>query len=137
MSELSFLELRTKEIVNCIDGKKLGRIIDLVFSGETGKIKGIIAPFCRKGFFFKSQDIYIPWSCVKKIGEDVIIVEVPEFASKGKVPEPPPQPSPGPPPCPPGAPPPGMPECDGRCEKCMLFDCTYRWQKCMNRGGCE
>lgn len=124
MSELSFLELRTKEIVNCIDGRKLGRIIDLVFAAETGKVKGIIAPFCRKGFFSKSQDIYIPWNCVKKIGEDVIIVEVQEFAAKGKD-------------CPPPPPPPlqpGMPECDGRCEKCMLFDCTYRWQKAMGRG---
>ena len=84
MSELSFLELRTKEIVNCIDGRKLGRIIDLIFNADSGKVKGIIAPYCRKGFFSKSQDIYIP-------------------------------------------------DCDGRCEKCMLFDCTYRWQKAKGR----
>lgn len=127
MSELSFLELRTKEIVNCIDGRKLGRIIDLIFSSDSGKVKGIIAPYCRKGFFSKSQDIYIPWNCVKKIGEDVIIVEVQEFAAKGK--DAPVQPPPPPPP-PPHT---GMPDCDGRCEKCMLFDCTYRWQKAMGR----
>ena len=130
MSELSFLELRTKEIVNCIDGRKLGRIIDLIFNAASGKVKGIIAPYCRKGFFSKSQDIYIPWNCVKKIGEDVIIVEVQEFATRGK--DAPPMPPPPPPPQQP-CPPPGMPDCDGRCEKCMLFDCTYRWQKAKGR----
>lgn len=125
MSELSFLELRTKEIINCVDGRRLGRIIDLVFTAESGKVKGLIAPYSRKGLFNKSQDVYIPWNCVKKIGEDVIIVEVQEFATQGKEPPPPPPPH--------QPPPPQGPDCDGRCEKCMLFDCTYRWQKARNR----
>ena len=127
MSELSFLELRTKEIINCIDGRKLGRIIDLVFGEDSGKVKGLIAPYCRKGWFSKSQDIYIPWGCVKKIGEDVIIVEVSEFAANGKDAPPPPPPPPPPQPKPPHDRP-DRPDCDGRCEKCMLFDCSYRWQ---------
>lgn len=71
MSELSFCELRAKEVINSVDGRRLGRIIDLLFSSSGGAICGLIVPFSRKMSFFKSQDVYIPWSCVKKIGEDV------------------------------------------------------------------
>lgn len=138
MGELTFLELRSKEIINSCDGRRLGRIIDLVFT-EAGKVKGIVAPFTRRGLFCKSQDVYIPYSCIKKIGEDVIIVEVqPEFGGR-RPGEPPSGPPPGhypppprndncPPPNRPGEPPPSPGECDMRCEKCMLFDCAYRWR---------
>ena len=98
-TEISFSELRCKELVNARDGRKLGRIIDLIFSGETSKIKGIVAPFGKRSFFAKSQDVFIPWKCVQKIGEDVIIVDVNPDGS-----------------CEP--PPPVVPECDGRCDKC-------------------
>lgn len=145
MGELTFLELRSKEIVNSCDGRRLGRIIDLVFT-EAGKVKGIVAPFNRRGLFAKAQDVYIPYSCIKKIGEDVIIVEIqPECT--GSRPSPPPHGGGCPPPhgdCPPrgddcshgDSPPhdgdrehrPSPGDCDMRCEKCMLFDCAYRWR---------
>lgn len=132
--DLSYCELRSKELINSIDGKRLGRIVDLVFSAETGRIKGLIAPVNRRAFFSKAQDIFVPWCCVKKIGEDVIIVEITQDlgcrprGGKAQVcyEMPPPQPEP----CceePCAEPPPG-PDCDGRCEKCMLFDCESRWK---------
>lgn len=130
MGELTFLELKSKEIVNSCDGRRLGRIIDLVFT-EAGKVKGIVAPYTRRGLFSKAQDVYIPYPCIKKIGEDVILVEVPidfggrpadrrravragtSAAARGGGT---------------AAPPHDGPDCDMRCEKCMLFDCAYRWR---------
>ena len=47
--ELTFCELRAKEVVNASDGRKLGRITDLVFSADSGAVKGIVAPFTRRG----------------------------------------------------------------------------------------
>lgn len=139
--ELTFCELRAKEVVNASDGRKLGRITDLVFSADSGTVKGIVAPFTRRGLFGKGQDVFIPWRCIQKIGEDVILVEIGSTESSCAVdrpPCPPPCPPPPPPPCPPKddcgcdtcnpcdtcAPP-----CDKRCEKCMLFDCEFRWKR--------
>ena len=117
--QITFCELRSKEVVNSVDGKRMGRIVDLVFSGETGKIKGIVTPYGKRGPFGKGQDIFIPWRCVTTIGEDVIIVNLNENGTcceekedkkeKDKHP--------------------ALPSCDGRCEKCMLFDCEHRWKK--------
>jgi sporulation protein YlmC with PRC-barrel domain len=42
--ELSFCELRTKQVVNVVDGKALGRIIDIVFSREGSRVIGFVVP---------------------------------------------------------------------------------------------
>ena len=118
--QITFCELRSKEVVNCVDGRRMGRIVDIVFSSETGKIMGIVTPYGKRGPFGKGQDIFIPWRCVNTIGEDVIIVNLSENGSccedevkkdKDKDRHP------------------VLPCCDGRCEKCMLFDCEHRWKK--------
>ncbi|MCL2861032.1 MAG: YlmC/YmxH family sporulation protein [Firmicutes bacterium] len=73
--EMSFLELRSKEVINVIDGRRLGRVCDVILGGHKGHLKGIVVPFSRR-FFFKSQDIFIPFECIDKIGEDAILVRV-------------------------------------------------------------
>ena len=152
--ELSYCELRAKEVINSVDGRRLGRIIDIVFSSNGGAICGIIVPYSRKIMFFKSRDVFIPWECIKKIGEDVIIVELTDFcgtptkknermrcAPPPKAQEQPCQPPPPPPPqekifghneC--GKQNHSEPNCDHRCEKCMLFDCQHRWDDQVHGG---
>ncbi|MCL2797916.1 MAG: YlmC/YmxH family sporulation protein [Firmicutes bacterium] len=189
---MSFCELRQKEVVNVLDGRRLGRIIDLIFCpGPGGEVKGIVIPYARRFFFSRAQDVFVPMSCIRKIGEDVILIELilesgareykkggrrrydefldgrrfdgreergeerygerggeerhgerdrggyggvhvnavppreperdyqkPHFdvhatTQKKKEKEPPP---------------PEGPRCDRKCEKCMLFDCAYRWK---------
>ena len=76
--ELSFCELRAKEVVNICDGKKMGNIIDLVFDCSCARITGLVVP-AEKSFlnFFKSNnDIFIPYNCIRKIGTDIILVEL-------------------------------------------------------------
>ena len=74
--EYTFCELREREIVNVIDGKRLGRLSDIAFS--CGRIVGLIVPSETK--FFKNvtsgETIYIPFGCVLKIGDDVILVDL-------------------------------------------------------------
>ena len=75
--EATFCELRCKQVVNILDGKALGNIIDIVFDLKCGRILGLVAPGGRRFFFFRPrEDIFIPWRCVRKIGDDVILVEM-------------------------------------------------------------
>lgn len=73
-------ELAGKEIININDGARLGVIgeTDLAIDDETGQIKSIILP--RKGnvlsMFTEKQELIIPWESIKKVGFEVIIVEL-------------------------------------------------------------
>jgi YlmC/YmxH family sporulation protein len=74
--QLSYQELRNKDVVNVIDGKKLGRILDVVFDIR-GHIEGLVTPGLRRFVIFKPQeDVFISWCDIKKIGDDVILVEL-------------------------------------------------------------
>ena len=74
--EETFCNLRTKEVINVLNGKSLGYIIDLVFDVKCAKVLGFIVPnkqgiFSIFSFFF---EIFVPYQCVCKFGEDVILV---------------------------------------------------------------
>ena len=124
---MSYCELKRREVINGSDGRRLGHIVDLVFSIDSGKIKGIILPYGKRGLFSKSQDLFIPWQCVQKIGEDVILVEIRDLPSGTPTCVPSPPRSNDQPPPPPPKKSSGR-NCDGKCEKCMLFDCASRWE---------
>lgn len=78
--ELSFCNLRNKEVINICDGKRLGNIIDLVFDTCYAKVTGIVVP-SDKGIinlFKPCNDLFIPYSRICKIGKDIILVELTE-----------------------------------------------------------
>lgn len=72
-------DLRARDVVNILDGKKLGHICDIELDLEIGKVIAIILPGRLRGFsiFAKREDIVIPWKKIVRIGRDVILVEVP------------------------------------------------------------
>ena len=76
--ETTFLELRCKEVVNVIDGRRLGHVTDVVFSLSTFCVQGIVVPGDKNGWniFKKGSELFIPFKQVIKIGEDMILVEV-------------------------------------------------------------
>lgn len=76
--ESSFLELRCKEVVNVLDGRKLGHIVDIVFDLATARVLGILVPGEKTGWnvFKAANQLFIPFGCIVKIGEDAILVEV-------------------------------------------------------------
>lgn len=73
--ETSFSELHKKEAVNLTDGKRLGRVCDVVFTYPEGKVQGIVVPG-GKGFRWGRAELFIDLKCVKKIGIDVILVDI-------------------------------------------------------------
>lgn len=76
--ELSFCELRAKEVVNICDGKKMGNIIDLIFDSTCARITGLVVPGEKTllNFFKTANDIFIPYNRIRKIGTDIILVEL-------------------------------------------------------------
>lgn len=71
--EISYNDLKTKEIINLSNGAKMGHIIDLIFDSEKGRILGFIVPG-EKRFFKKNEDVFIPLEKVRRVGDDVILV---------------------------------------------------------------
>lgn len=76
--DITFCELRNKEVVNLNDGRKLGRIIDLSLT-TSGQVLGLILP-SDKGMFksvVNQNSIFIPWRSIVRLGDDIILVNVP------------------------------------------------------------
>lgn len=74
-------ELGEKEVVNLNTGGRLGILADsdLIIDEETGKIISLIAPDRRLSLRLlgiEKNGIEIPWDAIRKIGYDMIIVEL-------------------------------------------------------------
>lgn len=69
--------LSTKTVINVCDAKKLGHISNYELDLCDGRITAVFVPGeCGLFGFSRSGEIRIPWECIKKIGEDAILVEV-------------------------------------------------------------
>lgn len=70
-------ELQNKCVVNLIDGKNIGNIIDLSID-ESGKAIGLIVEKHKFliSYFSSQKEFSIKWNQIEKIGEDVILVRV-------------------------------------------------------------
>ncbi len=78
---MSLSELRAKEVVNVPDGRSLGKVIDLEFCAQDGCVDAIVVPGpFSVGNLFKGErtGVVIPWSLIQKIGDDVVLVCLPE-----------------------------------------------------------
>lgn len=73
-----FCELKQKEVINVCDGCRLGFVCDLEFEPKTGKIVSLIVPESGKGWslFGREREYRIPWKCITKIGDDIILIQV-------------------------------------------------------------
>ena len=73
---LTLKELKTKEVIDISSGARLGFISDIDADFTSGTLRGLVIPG-RLGFFgmMKDDDIVIKWEEIKKIGDDMILVE--------------------------------------------------------------
>ena len=74
-------ELSGKEIVDVKKAERLGVLgqTDLEINEQTGQINALIIP-TLKWFGFRKQgtEIRVPWKHIKKVGADMIIIDIPE-----------------------------------------------------------
>lgn len=75
---LRIFDVRSKEVINIINGERLGYISDFEVDIDTGTLTGILMPGTVKGLglFSKSNDILIDWNKIVKIGADTILVNL-------------------------------------------------------------
>ncbi len=69
-----------KEVVNLPDGRRLGFVCDADVNFEDGKLEAIIVSGTAKlfGGMSKESELIIPFNKIRKIGEDLIIVDIEE-----------------------------------------------------------
>lgn len=75
-------ELSGKEIVDVKRAERLGMLgqTDLEINEATGEINALLIP-TGKWFQFRKQtngEIRVPWKHIKKIGADMIIIDMPD-----------------------------------------------------------
>lgn len=71
-------DLKQKEVINIQDGSRLGFVSDVDINIKTGCIINIIVdgPCKVFGLFGKDTEYVIGWCDIKKIGDDIILVDV-------------------------------------------------------------
>ncbi len=74
---MMFTQLQCKEVICIGDGRRLGFITDVVVEVPEGRICAIVVPGpCRFfGMVGRQDDFRIPWSAIRKIGPDIVLVE--------------------------------------------------------------
>ena len=124
--ELSYSELRKREVININDGKSLGFITDITLSFPRGTLVGITVPEHKTnwlGRLFNKTEVFIGVESILKIGNDVILVDLKcgdlcaESIGVGK---PAPKPKPPSPPCQPQR------RCDNGLASCEQLICGIR-----------
>lgn len=74
---IKFTDLRSKEVIHIKNGDRLGFISEADIDFETGKIISVSIPgsFKALGLLGREPDIVIKWENIKKIGEDLIMID--------------------------------------------------------------
>lgn len=81
--DISYTDLRCKDVINIANGTKMGKIIDIIVDSNGKCVLGLVVPGIRK-IFKSNEDIFIPWENIVKIGSDTILIDL-ELASATNV----------------------------------------------------
>lgn len=73
-------KLRDKEIIDIRNGSRYGYVGDLEIDLESGKVNALVVPGRLRlfGLLGRERERVFPWESVRRIGEDIILVEGPE-----------------------------------------------------------
>ena len=73
-----FSDLRYKEVVDIKTGTRMGYVCDAEFDEKEGRMLSLITPGRAKyfGLFGREDDYVLPWSCIARMGSDIILVEL-------------------------------------------------------------
>ena len=79
MRKISTVELRELEVINLCGGERLGYACELEVDLDCGEILSLIIPIeCGISFFSRREEYIIPWNRIECIGEDAILVKIPQ-----------------------------------------------------------
>ena len=71
-------ELYCKEVICVSDGRRLGFVSDVDIEVPEGRVLAILVPGpCRLlGVVGRNDEYVIPWRCIRRIGPDIILVDI-------------------------------------------------------------
>ena len=77
--QFRFQDLRRKEVININDGSRLGLVADLDLRAPEGQVVAIVVygPARFFGLFGRGEEFYIPWGCIRQVGDDIILIDKP------------------------------------------------------------
>ena len=70
-------ELRDREVINISTGRRLGYVSDADIDIASGRVLALVVPGPYKffGLFGRGEDVVLPWDCIVRIGDDILLVE--------------------------------------------------------------
>ena len=74
---MKFTQLQCKEVICVSNGQRLGFVSDVQIEIPDGNVRAIVVP-CPNHFpggLGRRDDFIIPWSCIKRIGPDIVLVD--------------------------------------------------------------
>ncbi|MBX5464134.1 MAG: YlmC/YmxH family sporulation protein [Clostridia bacterium] len=77
-------DMRERDVIDVLTGRRLGNVEDLDIDVETGRVRALIIPGERRllGFLGTGgKELRIPWSAVQVVGEDAILVRGEQVAA--------------------------------------------------------
>ena len=81
-----FSEFRYKEVINIRTGTRLGYVSDAELQSAEGRVSALIVPGKPKylGLFGREDDYILPWECISRIGDDIILIESDRGIRRGR-----------------------------------------------------
>ena len=75
--ETRIAQLRYKEVISVEDGCRFGYVGDMEIDLDSGQVRALVVPGRKRlfGLLGREADRYIPWSSVRRFGEDIILVD--------------------------------------------------------------
>lgn len=74
--EVTFSNLRKKDVICINTGRNLGKINDLTFDFPSGIICAFIVPSCKIPIFGQGDKTLIKLENIKRIGDDAVLVDL-------------------------------------------------------------
>ncbi|KMT21417.1 YlmC/YmxH family sporulation protein [Clostridium cylindrosporum] len=77
-NKLLLSELKSMEVIDISEGKRLGFIGDIIFDEDLTYIKSFVIPYQSGIFsvFKKREELEIKWEQIKVIGVDIMLVDL-------------------------------------------------------------
>ena len=66
--------LRDREVVNVATGERLGYVEDVLLELRSGRLLSLIVPG-KAHLFSREEDLILPWSAIRTLGGDIILVD--------------------------------------------------------------
>ena len=75
---LKFTQLQCKEVICIANGQRLGYVADVEVEVPEGNIIALVVPGQGKcfGLLGARDNLLIPWQCIRRIGPDIILVDI-------------------------------------------------------------